>query len=97
MKIRSGFVSNSSSSSFLLVGMKKDELTPEQLTMANNGGLEEHGGDFDEPCFIGEEWYISEYETKSFHWDDVQDAYDRIRNVLGDEVDIKVYVGMRYS
>ncbi|KKM97488.1 hypothetical protein LCGC14_1167390 [marine sediment metagenome] len=96
MKIRSGFVSNSSSSSFLLVGVKKDELTSEQLTMANSGGLEEHGG-LDEPYFIGEEWYIGEYETKGFCWDDVQNAYDKVRNVLGCEVDIKVYVGTRWG
>jgi hypothetical protein len=89
MKIRQGFVSNSSSTSFLLYGIVveeselfekyKSELTPEELEEWENG-------DFDEQYFveqkIGEGYSVKHpYESDSYYigksWDEIKNEQTR--------------------
>ena len=96
MKIRNGFVSNSSSSSFLVVGVEASKLTEEQINKALDSGLEECGNTEYRPL-IGIQRYISEGDTESFPVALIIAAEHTVRSVLGDEIDIKVFVGTTYS
>ena len=95
MKIRNGFVSNSSSSSFLIVGVNKNILTVDQVQSALDDGLflcEKEANDY-----IGEEWYISEYETRNFSWEDIRRVADKVKKILGNDTSIEVITGMENS
>lgn len=90
MKIRNGFVSNSSSSSFLLVGVEADKVT------LSTEELEDMGFSFACDCeLVGVHWYISEYDTKDVSVQQITDAAQKVRDKLG--VEPRVYAGMEYS
>ena len=101
MKLRNGFVSNSSSSSFLIVGVDQSKLTDEQIKLMEDNGFKECcelGYEDDESGnILGKEWYIGEYKTESFSSNAITDVVDNIQSVLGKKADIRVIVGSRYS
>lgn len=93
MKIRNGFVSNSSSSSFMMVGVDYSSLTHTQKQLIENSNLEVD----EEQDIAGISHYIGEYDTKSFSLPLIAKDELKIRCVLGEEVEVKVFVGMTYS
>lgn len=99
MKIRNGFVSNSSSSSFLIVGIEKSKLTEEQIKLAEDNELEQCGYDEGDRDYtiIGREWHIDEYVTKEFALSQINDVAKKIQSVLGEKAVAQLFVGSRYS
>jgi hypothetical protein len=90
MKIRTGFVSNSSSSSFCVYGAyvdyeKFDELLKEQLDILASAGIEEHGSPYeDDTNMIGRSWTsIKDDETGRQFKDSVEAA---MKQVFGEDI-----------
>jgi len=96
MKIRNGFVSNSSSSSFVLVGVKLSDITEKQRQLLEDNNFDELDDD-ENPEAIGVQLgYASDYETEEISFSDLNHARDNIKKLLND-VDVKVFFGERYG
>jgi len=108
MKTRLGFVSNSSTASFVLVGFVADELVEqfgdeiyerlEDLNVDYLYGLE-GGAPRGTELVIGEYLlYISsdDYaaETDSIDWHSIRNKVEELRNELGLSTPIRIYSGM---
>ena len=87
MKIRNGFVSNSSSSSFMLVGLTVNE-TGMTIKELQNLGFRFAN----EAEIVGVHWNVSEYKIDEIPVTEVLDAIQKVRDKLGKEP--RVYVGM---
>lgn len=93
MKIRNGFVSNSSSSSFCIYGTK---ITKEQFDLTSKErikelGLEEHyyssSGYYDDDVYIGISWkYISDNETGASFKLRITNA---LKKLYGDDIETR--------
>jgi hypothetical protein len=94
MKVRSGFVSNSSSSSFMVLGIRYDkddlyDIAEEHglhcISDSNIVGIYMCGGDDYE---VSETELSPEEYTKNF---------DSLKKIFGANAEIKLYSGMEYS
>ena len=102
MKIRSGFVSNSSTSSFLLIGF---EATQKQIDEYIRKYEEREDGycGFDEDengvalveeqKLIGVKFSIEEYDTDSISFKDAEKYAKLLRKLYGKNTKIRVYAG----
>jgi len=96
MKIRSGFVSNSSSSSFLLIGVDINSITDEQRELLEKNGFDSVDN-YEDPGAIGSEWYASDYEINDIAVSTVNDTVAEIKSLLGEDADVRIYFGERYG
>lgn len=81
MKIRNGFVSNSSSSSFCIFGAVVDEKGYEQIEkeVSDAGLYYNWGPEFSEGVYVGREWSkIGDDETGQQFKDSVEEDLERI-------------------
>jgi hypothetical protein len=106
MKQRKGFVANSSTASFVLVGFVADELAErediyeylEDLNVDYLYGLE-GGAPAGTKLVVGEFllWISSDdytAETESLDWHSVRNKVEELRNTLGLSTPIRIYSGM---
>lgn len=93
MKIRFGFVSNSSSSSFVLVGVDSSNLTDKQKEELYTNGFEDNS--YDDPQAIGVRWRASDYEVESISIDEINGAAKKLKDLGFNNV--KVYFGEVYG
>jgi hypothetical protein len=101
MKIRNGFVSNSSSSSFLLIGFKATQEQEKELREyfekidyakdTNEAGLCLLG-EVDGGPFIGVKFRVPEYETEIFNIDKILGAVETVQKAYP-KAKIKAIVG----
>lgn len=92
MKTRNGFVSNSSTSSFLLVGLNREEVG---LDLEQIEELEEHGFETaNDGELFGVYFYVGEYEAKSFSFEEIEKAREKFRKHIGKEP--KIFSGAQY-
>jgi hypothetical protein len=97
MKIRNGFVSNSSSSSFMI---HKDHVSVAQMELIENHIEEarkrEREGTYDQHASCNDAWSISQTDThiKGSTWMDNFDMEDYLVKVVGID---KEHLDMRYS
>lgn len=77
MKIRQGFVSNSSTSSFMIMGKWLDD-APENLRELRNQGIRYYESDEDGPC-IGLSFDIKDDET----WGQYKDRVAKVLTTYG--------------
>lgn len=93
MKIRQGFVSNSSSSSFIAIGIfcDKDELTEEELE-------ESHSFEGEEDRLIGEYFDIDGYGIDSIALSEVIETAKKVSTKYNIDLDdIEIIYGSYYS
>ncbi|MCK9428939.1 MAG: hypothetical protein M0R17_02875 [Candidatus Omnitrophica bacterium] len=101
MKIRSGFVSNSSSSSFIIVGIECDE-TEELVEKINNDCL---NSDYvvlsnytnNEKFGIGKYTYVSEYDYGCIDISTILENEKELQKEFNLTDKAKVYAGEHYS
>ena len=97
MKIRNGFVSNSSSSSFILVGVKLSDITEDQRELLENNSCFSDVDNCEDPMAIGEEWTASDYEINSISLSDLNKSATDLKNLLGGNINVSVFFGERYG
>ena len=79
MKIRQGFVSNSSSTSFCVYGIWVDHPEEELRDMAEEMGLFCHRDQYGDGLYIGREWSsIGDEETGKQFKEDTQEKIDKL-------------------
>jgi hypothetical protein len=77
MKVRLGFVSNSSSSSFCIFGIQYEKTYDEAEEKVQGTGLQVHSGPYDDGCFVGIDWSnIKDDETGLQFKERIQKAVD---------------------
>ena len=87
MKVRSGFVSNSSTTSFLIYGTilkdgEENKVYSKELSI-------EYGPDYDDKIYLGASWdTVQDYETGKQFKERVKNS---IETVLGREVECNTY------
>jgi hypothetical protein len=97
MKIRSSFVSNSSSSSFIMVGVNLSEISSEQRNLLEENGFYDTDDLMGNETAIGKSWSASDYETETISLSELNDIAAQIKSVIGDDVEVSVMFGERYS
>lgn len=90
MKVRDGFVSNSSSSSYVVVGIKLDELIANEIDKLLNLGFEEIGI-FDDPVFIGKSFYSGDHNTTELNLGIIITYMGLLRQSIDDPNKVKLY------
>ena len=95
MKIRNGFVSNSSSSSFVMVGVRVSALSDDDIKKLEDGGCWQDNYEY--PVAVGKKWRGDEYETESMSIAEISSASDEIKKILGRDVDVELFFGMVYD
>lgn len=92
MKIRDGFVSNSSSSSFILIGVKTASVDADLLEKCGFDYAYTEGDDE----LVGVKCRVSDYEVDSMSMKDVEDAVQRVKGKFGEDADIQIFFGQEY-
>lgn len=100
MKVRSGFVSNSSSSSFLLIGFKANKAQIKKHNeMCDNEELDPYY-DFemiDELDLIGFSISASNGETECISLEYIKEKTETLKSIFGNDIVVELWVGTRYT
>jgi hypothetical protein len=91
MKIRVGFVSNSSSSSYVVVGIKLDKLTASETDKLLNSGFEKIGISDDCPIFVGKSFYGGEHKATKIDLGTIITYMNLLRQSIDDPNKVGVY------
>lgn len=95
MKIRQGFVSNSSSSSFLIIGVDSKIISIPNVKDPHEWAEDMDLGFADEMKYIGKKWRIEEYGIQEIATEEIELAIKLVSKKLNvDKSKIKIIVGV---